>query len=72
MKALDNVLSKKIRLIDYEPITNEANQRLVFFGLFAGYAGAIDTFTALGLCLIKRGDQHIFICLDLPLVEVFK
>lgn len=55
MEALDAVLSRRVRLIDYEPITNDRGQRLVYFGLFAGYAGAIDTFTALGLTLIKRG-----------------
>lgn len=39
-KLLQSVLSKNIRLIDYEVITNEANKRLIAFGVFAGMVGA--------------------------------
>lgn len=36
-------LDRGCTLIDYERIVNEKNQRLIFFGNFAGYAGLIDT-----------------------------
>ncbi len=35
-------------LIDYEKITDEQGNRLIFFGRFAGLAGMIDTLWALG------------------------
>jgi alanine dehydrogenase len=37
---LQNILQKNSRLIDYEVITNEAGQRLIAFGYFAGIVGA--------------------------------
>ncbi len=37
---LQSVLQKKIRLIDYEAITNENGGRLIAFGKFAGIVGA--------------------------------
>ncbi|KAF9949515.1 hypothetical protein BGZ65_007263, partial [Modicella reniformis] len=42
MSMLQDVLDKKIRLIDYELMANEKKQRLVLFGKHAGYAGMID------------------------------
>ncbi|KAF9085531.1 hypothetical protein BGX23_009581 [Mortierella sp. AD031] len=42
MPMLQDVLDKKIRLIDYELMANEQKQRLVLFGKYAGYAGMID------------------------------
>lgn len=44
--ALDVTIERNIRLIDYEVITDIADKRLVFFGLYAGYAGAINGLTA--------------------------
>jgi alpha-aminoadipic semialdehyde synthase len=41
MHMLDVILKKNIRLIDYEKICDEKGRRLVAFGKFAGYAGAI-------------------------------
>ncbi len=37
---LQAVIEKKIRLIDYEVLTNEKGQRLIAFGRFAGMVGA--------------------------------
>lgn len=37
---LQTILSKNIKLTDYETITNERNQRLIAFGKFAGMVGA--------------------------------
>lgn len=42
MPLLDAILDKGIRLIDYERIVNEHNQRLVAFGQYAGIAGNIN------------------------------
>ena len=55
MAMLDDILQKNIRLIDYERIANENNQRLVAFGIFAGNAGAIDIFSGLGTFLLSKG-----------------
>ena len=39
-KLLQAVLKKRIRLIDYEVLTNEEGNRLIAFGRFAGMVGA--------------------------------
>lgn len=48
MHMLSDILEKKITLIDYELIKNEKGMRLIFFGRFAGLAGAIDSLWVLG------------------------
>jgi alpha-aminoadipic semialdehyde synthase len=55
MPLLDDILSKNIRLIDYERITDGEGKRLVRFGQFAGYAGMIDMLHALGDRLLAKG-----------------
>jgi len=45
----------KTNLIDYERIVNEKNQRLIFFGRFAGIAGMIETLHAYGRKLELKG-----------------
>eukprot|EP00026_Physarum_polycephalum_P001239 Phypoly_transcript_01240.p1 GENE.Phypoly_transcript_01240~~Phypoly_transcript_01240.p1 ORF type:complete len:912 (+),score=141.85 Phypoly_transcript_01240:31-2766(+) len=55
MPLLDEILEKKIRLIDYERITDSGGRRLVRFGRFAGYAGMIDMLHALGDRLLAKG-----------------
>ena len=47
-------------LIDYERIVDEQNQRLIFFGPFAGLAGMIETLHAFGEKLKKRGTDTPF------------
>lgn len=61
MEMLDDILKKKIRLIDYEKISDEKNKRLVAFGKFAGNAGTIDILSGLGPFLLNRGIGSIFI-----------
>lgn len=39
-KLLQSILEKKIRLIDYEVLTNQKGQRVIAFGRFAGMVGA--------------------------------
>jgi alpha-aminoadipic semialdehyde synthase len=53
--------SQKIRLIDYELITDQNNRRLVRFGKFAGYAGMIDTMHGLGDRLLALGHSTPFL-----------
>jgi len=48
MPLLQKLLDLKCTLIDYECITNEKGQRLVFFGRFAGLAGMIDALYGMG------------------------
>eukprot|EP01004_Peranema_trichophorum_P003956 NODE_290_length_3023_cov_60.588276_g252_i0.p1 GENE.NODE_290_length_3023_cov_60.588276_g252_i0~~NODE_290_length_3023_cov_60.588276_g252_i0.p1 ORF type:complete len:957 (-),score=193.74 NODE_290_length_3023_cov_60.588276_g252_i0:96-2966(-) len=54
MPLLDTALQRKVRLIDFERITNK-HGRIVKFGPFAGYAGVVDTLHALGVSLLARG-----------------
>ena len=45
---LKRMIEKKINLIEYERITNDDGQRLIFFGRFAGLAGMINSFWSYG------------------------
>lgn len=48
MPLLKQMMAKKVNLIEYERIVNEKNQRLIFFGRFAGLAGMINSLWAVG------------------------
>jgi len=48
MPMLKEIMKKKCTLIDYEKIVDEHNQRLIFFGTYAGIAGMVDTLFTLG------------------------
>lgn len=48
MPLLKRMMEKKVNLIEYERIVNEKNQRLIFFGRFAGLAGMINSLWSLG------------------------
>ncbi|ORY05235.1 hypothetical protein K493DRAFT_42596 [Basidiobolus meristosporus CBS 931.73] len=61
MPMLQNVLDKKIRLIDYELITNDAGARLVLFGTHAGYAGMINCLHGVGQRLLGFGYNTPFL-----------
>lgn len=54
MPLLDAILERNIRLIDYERIVNDKNQRLIRFGPYAGFAGAIDTLSVTGMRLLEE------------------
>ena len=47
-KLLEEIVSKKITLIDYEYLTDTSNQRLVAFGRWAGIVGAYNGLRAWG------------------------
>lgn len=55
MPLLQHVLDHNITLIDYELIVDELGKRLVFFGPYAGYAGMINSLSALGARLQTEG-----------------
>ena len=61
MPLLDDILSKKIRLMDYEKITDADGKRLVAFGKFAGNAGAIDFLYGMGQYFLSRGFSTPFL-----------
>ena len=64
MPLLDTILSKNIRLLDYERIVGP-DGRLVKFGPYAGYAGLIDTLHALGQALLAKGYASPFLHVSL-------
>lgn len=55
MPALQAILKNNIRLIDYEKITDQDNNRLIAFGKYAGMAGAIDFLKGLGEYIMQMG-----------------
>ncbi|KAJ8667132.1 hypothetical protein QAD02_008794 [Eretmocerus hayati] len=60
MPMLDAVLEKKIRLLDYEKLTDDNGQRLVAFGKYAGVAGMVNILHGLGLRLLALGHHTPF------------
>ena len=48
MPLLKQMMAKKVNLIEYERIVNEKNQRLIFFGRYAGLAGMINSLWSVG------------------------
>ena len=55
MPMLKELIGLQCNLIDYERVLNEKNQRLIFFGRYAGLAGMLDTLHAYGQKLQARG-----------------
>jgi len=55
MPMLKHMANLQCNLIDYERVVNEKNQRLIFFGKYAGLAGMIDTLHAFGQKLKLQG-----------------
>ena len=63
MPMLAKLMKLRCTVIDYEKITDSVGRRLIFFGQFAGLAGMIDSFWALGQRLESEG-------LDTPFASV--
>ena len=64
MPLLDALLARRVRLLDYELITEDGSRggaRLVAFGRFAGIAGAVDILRGLGERLLARGFSTPFL-----------
>jgi len=55
MPMLKRMMELKCNLIEYEKIIDEQGKRLVFFGKYAGFAGMIHSFWALGLRMKDYG-----------------
>jgi alpha-aminoadipic semialdehyde synthase len=55
MPMLARLMTLGCTLIDYERVVDATDRRLIFFGRFAGLAGAIDTLWALGQRLESEG-----------------
>lgn len=60
MPLLQILIDKKCTLIDYEPIKDENDRRLVFFGRHAGYAGMVNGLFTLGKRLSALGTPNQF------------
>jgi len=67
MPMLKAILERNYTLIDYEKITNDRNQRLVFFGNYAGLAGMLETLYTYGRRLEWEGYDTPFLALKRPL-----
>lgn len=63
MSLLKRLMELKCNLIDYERIVNEKNQRLIFFGAHAGYAGIVETLFAFAQKMKQKG-------IDSPLAQI--
>ncbi|RMH60450.1 MAG: hypothetical protein D6677_13690 [Calditrichaeota bacterium] len=55
MPLLQAILDKEVTLMDYEKVTDEKGRRLIFFGPYAGLAGAINGLWLLGRQMKKEG-----------------
>jgi alpha-aminoadipic semialdehyde synthase len=60
MPLLQRLIDLGCTLLDYEQITTDAGQRLIFFGRHAGYAGMIDGLWAYGKRLQAEGIESPF------------
>lgn len=60
MPMLKQMMELGCNLIDYEKIANEQNQRLIFFGRYAGLAGMVETLHSLGKKLKLAGIDNLF------------
>ncbi len=61
MPLLKKMIEKKVNLIEYERIVNDKNQRLIFFGRFAGLAGMINSLWSAGQRWLSMGIETPFL-----------
>lgn len=61
-KLLRAVLEKKIRLIDYECLTDERGKRIIAFGRWAGIVGAYNTIRTVGLRTGRFDLTPMYLC----------
>ena len=64
MPMLQKLLDLGCTVIDYERIVDESDRRLIFFGNYAGLAGAIDTLWTLGRRLARESVSTPFEMID--------
>ncbi len=60
MPMLKQMMELGCNLIDYEKIVDDQDKRLIFFGRFAGLAGAINSLWSFGQRLEAQGTPNIF------------
>jgi saccharopine dehydrogenase (NAD+, L-lysine-forming) len=60
MPMLKTMMERRCNLIDYERVFDDKNQRLIFFGRYAGLAGMLDTLNAFGVKWQARGVPNPF------------
>lgn len=65
MPLLDDLIAKRITLLDYERMTYDNGQRNVAFGKYAGIAGMINILHGLGLRLCSLGVTSPFLHIGL-------
>ncbi len=63
MPLLKQMMAKRVNLIEYERIVNDKNQRLIFFGRFAGLAGMINSLWSAGQRWKEMGIETPFLTL---------
>lgn len=61
MKLLKKFIDSDCTLVDYELLKDQAGRRLVAFGKYAGYAGAINCLHGVGLRLLEKGYRTPFL-----------
>ena len=61
MPLLEAMLQRRIRMIDYELMTDDHGKRVVHFGRFAGHAGFMDGLHAFGQRLLGLGSNNPFL-----------
>lgn len=66
---LQEILDKKIRLIDYEVLKDKQNKRIIGFGRYAGIVGAYNAFLTWGLQQQTFQLNPAHLCLDRKEVE---
>ncbi len=64
MPMLQQLMDLNCTMIDYELVVDDQGRRLIFFGNYAGLAGMIDTFWALGKRLSEEGLDTPFLDID--------
>ncbi len=64
MPLLKDMMQRGVNLIDYERIVDAKGNRLIFFGHFAGLAGAINSLWSLGQRLKVKGIETPFLQLQ--------
>jgi alpha-aminoadipic semialdehyde synthase len=60
MPMLRKMMEQKINLIEYEKVCDDHHRRLIFFGRYAGIAGAIDSLWTYGQRLLTMGHSNPF------------
>lgn len=64
-KLLQEIMKKKITLVDYEYMTDEKNNRLVAFGHWAGVVGAYNALVAWGIRNKSYELERAYLCHDM-------